>query len=181
MRLTPLDIKQKRFQTAFRGCRTEEVEEFLVLLSEQAEEMQREINDLKDQLARAEKSLGEFAEREKSLQETLVAAQRMAEEVRGVAEREARVILSNAELEGERLVQDAVRRRERIVSEIHDLKRQKIQFETTLKGAIEVHLKMMEALREHEEKLETENLEFLRRKTPQEMPDPLADDENSET
>lgn len=166
MKLTPLEIRQKRFQTTFRGYDCREVEEFLLVVSEEMEDLVREINAQRDRVHQQEKELTEFKDREKALKETLITAQKMSEEMRRLSEREARMALSNAELEGERIIHDVIRRRETLIGEIHDLKRQKVQFETTLRSAIEVHLKMLEALRERDEERtpEEENLSFLRRK-----------------
>ncbi len=164
MKLTPLEIRQMQFPAAFRGLNREDVQNFLQLASEEMEELARENNALKERLADFEKRLDEHREREKSLKDTLLAAQKAAEDMKAVAEREARITLSKAELDGEKLVREAVKRREKLVGDIHDLRRQRVQFETTLRNAVEVHLKMLDALKEHEEKLQTDdNLTVLRR------------------
>ena len=183
MKLTPLEIKQKKFRTGFRGFDVEEVEEFLQFVSEELEELTRETNEQKDRLKGLEDQIVEYREREQTLKETLLTAQRMADDVKGIAEREARMVISNAEMEGERLIQDAVRRREMLVSEIHDLKRQKVQFETTLRHAIEVHLKMLDALQEYEADRREADRRELERQEAKRQPwvesprkDPAADD-----
>jgi len=176
MKLTPLEVKQKKFQNGFRGYDVQEVEEFLLIVSEEMEELARENNELKNKVAQSDETLTEYRNREKTLKETLVTAQQMAEDVKKVAEREAKAILSSAELEGERLMYEATRRREALVSEIHDLKRQKVQFESTLRNAIEVHLKMMDALKEQEDEETKENLTFLRRKEAESSNDDESDE-----
>ncbi len=155
MKLTPLEVKQKKFRTGFRGYDLPEVEEFLLIVSEEMEEMVRENNDLKARNQHLDESLTEYKAREATLKATLVTAQKMAEDVKILAEREAKNVLSSAEIEGERVIQDAVRRRENLVSEIHDLKRQKVQFETTLRNSIEIHLKMLEAMDDNEGRYKT--------------------------
>jgi cell division initiation protein len=166
MKLTPLEVKQKKFRTVFRGAEVQEVEEFLQIAAEDMEDLVRENNDLKERLHRAEERLEEYKGREQSLKETLLTAQKMAEDVKSIAEREAKNILSNAELEGERVVQQAMNRRERMITEIHDLKRQKVQFESSLRSAIDVHLQMLDALKEHEQaRPEDENLTYLKRRS----------------
>lgn len=164
MKLTPLEIKQKHFANSFRGVERREVEDFLELVAEEMEALNRENMSLKDLIPKLEKRIESYREREKALKETLLTAQKMAEDMKKASEKEARLVLGNAELEGERLMRDAVKRREKLISDIHELKRQKVQFETTLRNVIEVHLKMLEALREHEEKEEEpDNLAFLKR------------------
>lgn len=157
MKLTPLEIKQKKFHTAFRGLEAAEVEEFLQIVAEEMEGLVRESNDLKERLHRAEERLEEYKGREQSLKETLLTAQKMAEDIKAIAEREAQNVLSNAELEGERIIRRAQVRREQLMDDLHDLKRQKVQFESSLRSTIDVHMKMLDALREHEEERAREN------------------------
>lgn len=165
MKLTPLEIKQKNFKTGFRGADPDELSEFLALVSEEMEEILRENNELKDKKVALEQKLEEFETREKTLKETLVTAQKMAEDVKEVAERESRAILSNAELEGEKIIREAMLKRENLLSELHDLKRQKVQFETTLRNAIEIHLKMMDAMNEQYEVPSDAEIEKLSEQT----------------
>jgi len=166
MKLTPLEIKQKKFRSVFRGCHVAEVEEFLQLVSEEMEELVRDNNELKAKMQGLEEQLEMFQSREKTLKETLFTAQKMADDVKVLAERESRSILSAAELEGERLIHEAVGRRETLVSEIHDLKRQRVQFESTLRNSVEIHLKMLDALHDQEyEKPADEKHSFLKQRS----------------
>ncbi len=153
MELTPMEIRQKQFTPEFRGISKREAEEFLQLVSEGQEDLIRENNEIKDKVQKLKHELDEHREREKVLRETLVAAQKMAEDMKSNAGREANLILSNAEAEGERIVDDFKKKRELVVSEIHELKRQKIQFETTLRNSLEMHLKLLDALKDEEEEL----------------------------
>ncbi len=150
MKLTPLEVKQKRFQSSFRGIDQQEVEEFLQLVSEEMEELVRDNNELKGRVSELEERLLEHRDREQTLKQTLLTAQKMSEDLKAIAEREAQALISKAEVEAERFMQDAELRRRDLISDIHDLKRQKIQFETTLRSSIEVHLKMLDALNEQE-------------------------------
>jgi len=153
MELTPMEIRQKQFTSDFRGLNKREVEEFLTLVSGTQEDLIRQNNDLKDDVQRLKHELEEHREREKVLRETLVAAQKMAEDMKSNAGREATLILSNAEAEGERLIDQFKKQREIIVSEIHELKRQKVQFETALRNSIEMHLHLLDALKDEEKEL----------------------------
>lgn len=151
MKLTPLEVKQKQFPIRVRGNDKNEVGEFLHLVAEEMEDLARENNELKTRLSLLEANIEEHRAREVALKETLVTAQKMAEEVKRMAEREAQVLLSNAELEGERVIEGALKRREGLLSEVYDLKRQKVQFETSLRHTIELHLKLLDALREYDD------------------------------
>ena len=165
MKLTPLEVKQQQFGASLRGYDRHEVDDFLQAVAEEMEELTREHNGLKARARQLEERLEEFRAREKNLKETLMTAQKVADDVKNVAEREARMAISNAEMEGERIMQEILRRREKLIGEIYELKRQKVQFETTMRNAIEVHLKMLDALKEHEEEPAGEKkLAYLKQK-----------------
>jgi cell division initiation protein len=148
MNITPLDITQKQFQKVFRGFDREEVEAFLSLVAVEFEALVKEVLTLREDNQRKVDELTEHRGRERALQETLVAAQRASEEIRDAARKEAEITISDAELQAEKIVQGAHSRFLRIVDDINELKRQKIQFEASLKTIVESHLKLIEAFRE---------------------------------
>ncbi len=163
MELTPMEIRQKQFTSDFRGLNKREVEEFLVLVAGTQEDLIRQNNEYKDEVQRLKHELEEHREREKVLRETLVAAQKMAEDMKFNAGREATLILSNAEAEGERLIDQFKKQREIIVSEIHELKRQKVQFETALRNSLEMHLHLLDALKDEEKEMRLYMSDTLRK------------------
>jgi len=71
-------------------------------------------------------------------------AQQVTEELKENARKEAEVMIAEAHLEGEHVVRDAAERRIQLLSEIQDLKRQKISFESGLRSLIEGHLKLLD-------------------------------------
>ncbi|HEY0880721.1 MAG TPA: DivIVA domain-containing protein, partial [Archangium sp.] len=99
MKMTPLDIRQKRFEGALRGYSKKEVEAFLELTAGEFEEVVRENISLKEELKRVQARLEQHLEREKALQETMVTAQRISEDVKSQAKKEAEVIVADAEVQ----------------------------------------------------------------------------------
>ena len=148
MNITPLDITQKSFKKTFRGLDAEEVAAFLALVANEFEGLVKELNTLREENRRKSDELVEHRGRERSLQETLVAAQRASEEIRESARKEAEITQADAELQAEKIVQGAHQRFLRIVDDINELKRQRVQFETGLKSLAEGHLRLLEAFRE---------------------------------
>ena len=71
-------------------------------------------------------------------------AQQVTEELKVNARKEAEITVAEAHLEGEQVIRDASDRRLQLVSEIQDLKRQKITFEAGLRSMIEGHLKLLD-------------------------------------
>ncbi len=147
MKLTALDIRQKQFKSAMRGHDRKEVEAFLDLVASEFEEVVRENITVKDDLKRKQAKIDEFREREKTLQETMVTAQRISEDIKAAAKKEAELILNEAELQAEKIVADANRKLVQIIDDINELKRQRVQFEAQVKGVIEAHLKLLETFR----------------------------------
>jgi cell division initiation protein len=148
MNITPLDITQKSFGRSFRGLDPEEVAAFLALVASEFEGLVKELNALREESRRKSDELVEHRGRERSLQETLVAAQRASEEIREAARKEAEITQADAELQAEKIVQGAHQRFLRIVDDINELKRQRVQFEAGVKSLAEGHLRLLEAFRE---------------------------------
>jgi len=148
MNITPLDITQKQFRKRLRGYEPEEVEAFLSLVAVEFEALVKEVNALREDNQRKVEEIGEHRSRERALQETLVTAQRASEEIRDAARKEAEITISDAELQAEKIVQGAHARFLRIVDDINELKRQRVQFESTVRMVVESHLKLIEAFHE---------------------------------
>ncbi len=162
MKITALDIRQKTFQSSFRGLEQKEVEAFLELVSSEFEEVVKENIALKEELRRNQVKLDEYHERERTLQETMVTAQRISEDMKAAAKKEAELVISEAELQGEKVVADAQRKLVQIIDDINELKRQRVQFEAQLKGIVEGHLKLLETFRTSTTTLKIEeNVTFL--------------------
>jgi cell division initiation protein len=144
MKMTPLDIRQKRFEANLRGYSKKEVEAFLELTAGEFEEVVRENISLKEELKRVQARLEQHLEREKALQETMVTAQRISEDVKAQAKKEAEVLIAEAELQGDKIIAGANNRLVEIVKELNELKRQKIQFESHLENLVDSHKKLLD-------------------------------------
>jgi len=144
MRITPIEIQQHQFKTRMLGYDTAAVDHFLELLADEIEGLNKQNNELKETLARTESALEQLRGREKALQETLMTAQQVTEDLKTNARKEAEVLIADAHLEGARVVRDSVDERIHLLNEIHDLKRQKISFESSFRALIEGHLKLLE-------------------------------------
>lgn len=145
MKMTPLDIRQKRFEVTFRGYSKKEAEAFLELTAGEFEEVVRENISLKEELKRVQARLEQHLEREKALQETMVTAQRISEDVKAQAKKEAEVVIAEAELQADKIVASANTRLVELVKELSELKRQKVQFETHLEALVDSHKKLLDS------------------------------------
>ncbi|MDX2479694.1 MAG: DivIVA domain-containing protein [Desulfuromusa sp.] len=143
MRITPIEIQQHQFKTKMFGYDTSAVDPFLEMLADELERLHKQNNELKESLARTRTSLDQMREREKALQETLMTAQQVTKELKINARKEAEIVVAEAHLEGERVIRCANERRVQLLSEIQEIRRQKISFEGGLRSLIENHLKLM--------------------------------------
>jgi cell division initiation protein len=144
MKITPLDIRQKRFEASFRGFLRREVEAFLELMAGEFEEVVKENIHLKEELKRAQLRLEQHQEREHTLQETMVTAQRISDDLKEAAKKEAEIILADAENQAEKIVQNAHLKLVQVVDDINELKRQRVQFESQVGSIIAAHQKLLE-------------------------------------
>lgn len=146
MKFTPLDIRQKRFETSFRGYSARDVQGFLELLAAEFEDVVKENIGLKDELKRTQVELERHLERERALQQTLVTAQRVSEDLRDAAKKEAEIVVAEAELQSEKIVHAAHQKLVQVVDDINELKRQRARFEAELRSLVSGHLKLLEAV-----------------------------------
>lgn len=166
MKITPLDIRQKRFETSFRGFAQREVEAFLELLAGEFEELVKENIALKEELKRAQARLEVHAERERTLQETMVTAQRISEDIKEASKKEAEIRIAEAAHQAEKIVQNAHQKLVQVVEDINELKRQRLQFEAQVRAVVQSHLKLLETFTvgEGDNKRVEDNVAFFTRK-----------------
>lgn len=144
MNITPLDIQQQQFKgKLFGGLDQEDVDAFLQTVSQEMEGLSRENSDLKEQVRRNSEAMAEMSSREVQLRDTILAAQKISEEMKANAQKEAILIISEAELKAERILADADNKLAQLGSQIQDLRREKLQFETALKSLLDTHYKML--------------------------------------
>ncbi|MGH7567783.1 MAG: DivIVA domain-containing protein [Gemmatimonadales bacterium] len=105
--LTPHDIRKQEFRKALRGYEATGVEDFRVRVADELERVMREKSVLEERLAALTDQLRVFRERERAMNEALVAAQQLRAETRAAAEREAQVIVREAGAEAKRLLDEA--------------------------------------------------------------------------
>ncbi len=163
MRLSPLDIQSQQFRVKMRGYETREVENFLEMVAAEFEELIRENGKLKEKLARLTNQLDELRQREQTLKETMITAQKVTGDMKMAARKEAELIISEAELKAERTIDDAHRKLAVISDQIMEIRRLRAQFEVQIKSAAESHLKILEVSSEaiEEEMAKAKNVKYL--------------------
>ncbi len=106
-RLTPLDVRTQEFVGALRGYERGQVDHFKLQVAEELERLTRDRMQAEERLRSAQEQLKVFRERERAMNDALVAAQQLREDSRQQAEREAELILKEAQAEAHRIVAQA--------------------------------------------------------------------------
>lgn len=115
MKVTPLEIRQKSFERVFRGYDKDEVDAFLLSLSQEWERVVEEQKELRYRLEVSEKEVGKLREVEDSLFKTLKTAEATGTNMVEQANKKAELHLREAELKAETMLNNARSRAKEII------------------------------------------------------------------
>ena len=107
MKLTPMDINEKKFKKDLRGYSPGEVDEFLDEVFENYEELYKEKAKLEEKLTVANEQISHYSKIENTIQNTLLLAQNAADTAKETAQKEADLILKNANEASQKLLDRA--------------------------------------------------------------------------
>ena len=136
MNVSPLDLRQQRFRSSFRGFDKIEVASFLAAVADDYEQALRETDRLRQDLLRMEAALNEHREHEGNLRATLMTAQKLADDIKAQADQEAKRIIREAEGRSDLLLEKTQARLEDIQRGIDGLKLKRKDVETTIEATI---------------------------------------------
>jgi cell division initiation protein len=143
MKVTPLDIQQKRFHVAFRGYERSEVDAFLDTVREEMEALVREVTDLREFHETYGERMKEFREREETLKNTMLTTHKLAEDIKDSSRKEAQLIVKDAELKYQQTLERAREEKLRLEAELHELRRRKHHFLQDMKKVLQMHMEMV--------------------------------------
>ena len=149
--LTPMDIHDHQFKKSFRGYNENEVDDFLDRVVADFERLLNENDRLKNQLYTNEKELEKYRGLEKTMNDTLMVAQRTADEVISAAKknaedlkeqaaRECQQIKDQAQFEAKQQIDNAAKKRDAILAEYDKFVREKNAFLMKLRTILESEL-----------------------------------------
>jgi cell division initiation protein len=144
MRITPIDIQQQQFHKAWRGFDRREVQSFLDLVSQQMGELIRQNDELQIEIRRLKQELDEHRNREETLREAMLTAQRAIDEIRENAKKEAQLVVTDAEMRAEKILHNAHGRVTKLIDEINELKRQRVRALEDMRGLLRTHQKLVD-------------------------------------
>lgn len=163
MKLTPLDIQQQQFRTKLWGFDPREVDGFLDVVASDLEDVIRENKALKEEVRRKDAEIQSYKERERNLKDTMITATRITEDIKQNARKEAEMVIAQAETQAEQIIQNAHTRLARVIDDLDELKRQKTQFEESVRSMVQTHLKLLDSMSERESGAEMLSLVNRRR------------------
>jgi cell division initiation protein len=158
MNVSPLDLRQQKFKTAFRGFDPVEVSSFLLAVADDYEQALRETDRLRQEVARLEMVVRGHVEQEKSLQNTMITAQRLSDDIKAGTEEEALRIIREAESRSVLLLEKTQARVEDIQRDIDGLKLKRRDVETSLEASIQTLRNTLEFVREQDARDREERL-----------------------
>ena len=147
--LTPHDIRGQEFQTGMRGYNKIQVDEFKLRISEEVERLLRERVQWEERLKGMQEQLRAFRERERAMNEALIAAQQLRTDAKVQAEREAEAIIREAKGQA-MLVVSAAQQDELGVRERHEsAQRQFAAYIANFRALLERQLAEIDGLQAH--------------------------------
>jgi cell division initiation protein len=161
MKTTSLDIDGIKIKKKVFGYDTAEVEILRKLASDALSDSAREINQLKEMLAKSMKDLLAHEEREGVLRKTITTAHEMSEGLKGHAAKEAEIIIAEARVRANEILMQANKRASDIQNEIFLYKRQRIDLEKSLRSILDYHSHILESSVDEAKKAD-EDLETLK-------------------
>jgi cell division initiation protein len=148
MRITPIEIRQKTFEKNFRGYEKDEVNAFLLTLSQEWERLNDENKELRIRLEGTEREVTKLREVESSLYKTLKTAEDTGAHVIEQARVTAELHLRESQLKAEAMMSEA-KTKARDTIEESDMRAREIvaEMEDRLKALVE-NYKKLETARE---------------------------------
>ncbi|MFD1412027.1 DivIVA domain-containing protein [Lapidilactobacillus gannanensis] len=154
MTLQPDDIRNKTFETKFRGLDPDAVKPFLTEIASELGELQEKNQQLTQSLKESQERVAYFTDLKDALNQSIIVAQNAADRVKNNAQHEADVIKSDADKQAKQLLteatdrsnqilQDASERARHLTIETDDLKKNTRVFHQRLQVLLESQLAMI--------------------------------------
>jgi cell division initiation protein len=145
MRLSAMDIRQQQFAVKLiRGFDPQEVDAFLEEVADDWDELGKENNLLKGQLATLEDQKKVTEDQNRTLQESLILSQKMAEEFKENSRRAAEIVMREAQLQAEKLLEEKRQELGKLTLDIDALKQQKRQLAEELLSTLRMYQRLVE-------------------------------------
>jgi cell division initiation protein len=146
MRITPLDIRKQPFRKTLRGFDPDEVNSFLEMVASEFESIIKQDNEFSSQVKNLEQRLEQYVTIEKTLNDTLLTAQKATDEARLNAQKEAELIIKDAQIRAGRYEDESRRRVHELESELVTLKTQRDSFLARFRAMLKTQLELLSVI-----------------------------------
>ena len=170
MKVTPLDLRQQRFQTVMRGYDRGEVQAFLLEVADDYENALRENDKLRQEVAKLDAVLSEHRGQERNLRNTLLSAQKMADEVKEQADKQAAIIIKEAEGRADLLLQKGQMRVDEVQREIDSLRMKRREVENDIEALVRTLNTTLEFIRDQDARAREDRILLHRPRTAESGP-----------
>ena len=107
MKITPLEIKQQQFEKSLRGFDVADVQQFLILVSNEYENLLNKNKDLEEQIEKLSERVKHYEKVEEALHETLQTTKESVAQKMDNARADAKHTMEKAHLDAESIVKEA--------------------------------------------------------------------------
>jgi cell division initiation protein len=136
--VSPLDLRQSKFQTAMRGFDRNEVTSFLLEAADGYEQALRDNDKLRQEVIRLEASLVQYRDLEGSLKTALMTAQKVADDMQQNAAKEAARIIREAEARADLILQETQAKQRELLRDIDTLRARRHEAAASVESIIAV-------------------------------------------
>lgn len=147
--LTPHDIRAQEFQAAMRGYNKVQVDEFKLRVSEEVERLLRERLQWEERLKNMQEQLRAFRDRERAMNEALIAAQQLRVDAKVQADREAETIIREARGQAMLVVSAAQQDEQGVRERYESAQRQFSAYIANFRALLERQLAEIDGLQAH--------------------------------
>jgi DivIVA domain-containing protein len=159
--LTPHEVRSQEFQKELRGYDRQQVDDFKQRISDELERLLREKVQMDERVKAGQEQLRAFRDRERALNEALIAAQQLREDTRVQANHEAELILREARTEAMRIVGQAQVDEQGLRERFEALHRQFAVYLANFRALLERHLGEVEGYQVHSQVMHQVQTELL--------------------
>ncbi len=145
MKLNPLDVEHTEFRNTFNGYHKQQVREFLQKVAAGLESLNKENQQLREDIGRREKRIDELQQAEMELKRAVIAAERIGTEMKQNAKREAELVLREAEHLKEDMIRDAEGRLKEARYELARLEKEYQLFREQFRGTLHAFERSLDA------------------------------------
>lgn len=160
--ITPKEIQTKQFSKVMRGYKDEEVDMFLDLITLDLEQLLKENDELKSQVADLQRKVDGYQNTDSEAEKLLKQAQELMRDISSSADKRAQLAVRNAGLEADSIIREARERAARIDEENKRVRQSAENFKERYRRLLEDELaKLDTAATESVETEEVTRLEDL--------------------